>query len=88
MDSTQLELAEFKKDHATVIGLPTLKQLYPNLGEAAFDPAFKEYPLPFDTHLQLESPRLYLHSSGSTSLPKAILINEQYLRYMGRTSRR
>lgn len=75
------------QEPAHVLAVPTLKQLYPNFGKGGDLSAFTAYPLPPTEFLQLDSPRIYLHSSGSTSLPKAILINEQYLRYMERTGR-
>lgn len=51
--------------------MPPLDYIYPKLGGAVVCDTFSSYPIP----LQPSSPddvAIYLHSSGSTGLPKAI----------------
>ncbi|KAG6878054.1 putative NRPS-like protein biosynthetic cluster [Termitomyces sp. T159_Od127] len=51
--------------------IPTLHQLYPKLGtETIYDP-FERYPAP-PTRPPMSDVALYIHTSGSTGLPKAI----------------
>ncbi|KAJ7701502.1 hypothetical protein B0H17DRAFT_1157730 [Mycena rosella] len=51
--------------------VPSLAQIYPNLGTETLDCPFEPYMQPTDFPA-LDSVCLYLHSSGSTGLPKAI----------------
>ena len=54
-----------------VFELPTLRYAFPKLGqEVATDP-FTPYPPPLKRP-DLDSPAIYLHSSGSTGFPKPI----------------
>ncbi|KAJ7194340.1 putative aminoadipate reductase [Mycena pura] len=50
--------------------IPSLSQVYPNLGNEMLDSAFQPYPAAEPP--SLDSVCLYLHSSGSTGMPKAI----------------
>lgn len=70
-----------------VIELPSADLLYPHLGagsgaDANIRSSVPAYPIPTDIN-DLDAIRFYLHSSGTTSLPKPIPIDERYLRYMG-----
>ncbi|KAF7291295.1 Acetyl-CoA synthetase-like protein [Mycena indigotica] len=51
--------------------IPTLAQMYPRLGQETSADAFTSYPLPAKA-AALDDVALYLHSSGSTGLPKPI----------------
>ncbi|KAJ7063875.1 putative aminoadipate reductase [Mycena amicta] len=51
--------------------MPTLAQMYPLLGRETPDSPFTPYPPP-ETKASLDDVATYLHSSGSTGLPKAI----------------
>ncbi|KAF7343921.1 General substrate transporter [Mycena venus] len=51
--------------------VPSLSQVYPNLGDEKPDRAFDPYPASANRPA-LDDVCLYLHSSGSTGLPKAI----------------
>ncbi|KAJ7246827.1 acetyl-CoA synthetase-like protein [Mycena haematopus] len=55
----------------TILEAPALGQVYPNLGTETADSAFDPYPT--STYRpEWDAVGLYLHSSGSTGLPKAI----------------
>jgi acyl-coenzyme A synthetase/AMP-(fatty) acid ligase len=51
--------------------VPAVETLYPRLGKEKGDDAFEPYP-PYTTRPPLSDVAMYLHSSGSTGLPKAI----------------
>ncbi|TFK33796.1 acetyl-CoA synthetase-like protein [Crucibulum laeve] len=74
IDNIRSTDAEFSLNIETV---PTLQQIYPKLGtECSADP--------FETHInyqrkQITDIALYLHSSGSTGLPKVIPVRHQAL---------
>ena len=62
---------EHEATQLTVFELPTLRYAFPKLGqEVAADP-FTPYPPP-SKRPDLDSPAIYLHSSGSTGFPKPI----------------
>ncbi|KAJ7489282.1 putative aminoadipate reductase [Mycena latifolia] len=71
-------LAELKKHIAeadpdfilTVEEVPLLEQIYPNLGAETSSCAFEPYPT--QTRAKLDDICLYMHSSGSSGLPKTI----------------
>ncbi|KZP28667.1 putative aminoadipate reductase [Athelia psychrophila] len=50
---------------------PTVSQCYPYLGQEAFSHPFAPYPVP-QAPLDLDQLLFYLHSSGSTGLPKPV----------------
>ncbi|KAJ7056386.1 putative aminoadipate reductase [Mycena amicta] len=56
--------------------IPTLAQMYPLLGRETSQDAFTPYPQPTDKP-SLEEPAFYLHSSGSTGLPKPIPLSHR-----------
>lgn len=68
----QKHIAEVDPDFTLKVEeLPTLAQIYPNIGVEKTDHPFQPYPAESFT----DSPDeigLYLHSSGSTGFPKAI----------------
>ncbi|KAF7362617.1 General substrate transporter [Mycena venus] len=51
--------------------IPSLAQVYPNLGTETAASRFESYPIPA-TKPGLDDVAMYLHSSGSTGFPKAI----------------
>ncbi|KAJ7760072.1 putative aminoadipate reductase [Mycena maculata] len=51
--------------------IPLLGQIYPHLGHETAEHAFVPYPSPA-TRAKLDAVAMYLHSSGSTGLPKPI----------------
>lgn len=55
----------------TVYELPTLRYAFPKLGKEVAADSFIPYPPPLKRP-DLDSPGLYLHSSGSTGFPKPI----------------
>ncbi|KAJ4474501.1 acetyl-CoA synthetase-like protein [Lentinula aciculospora] len=60
---------------------PSLEQLYPKLGTEKAEDAFKlEYPWVSD-YPKSEQTAVYLHSSGSTGLPKAIPVTHGMMLY-------
>ncbi|KAF8320371.1 acetyl-CoA synthetase-like protein [Clavulina sp. PMI_390] len=64
-----------------IIQVPSAAKLYPHLGtmaDSANSP--QDYPLPTNVD-DLTALRCYIHSSGTTSLPKPIPITEKQLRY-------
>lgn len=61
IQGVQLTLDEF----------PTFRYAFPKLGEEVPADYFIPYPSTLK-HPDLDSPAIYLHSSGSTGLPKAI----------------
>ncbi|KAF8320368.1 acetyl-CoA synthetase-like protein [Clavulina sp. PMI_390] len=67
--------------HLNIIPVPAAAELYPHLGNTTknIEP-MKDYPPPANTD-DLDALRCYIHSSGTTSLPKPIPITERYLRY-------
>ncbi|KAF8311712.1 acetyl-CoA synthetase-like protein [Clavulina sp. PMI_390] len=65
-----------------VIPVPLVTKLYPHLGPTAvMSESMKEYPMPSDAD-DVNAIRCYIHSSGTTSLPKPIPITEKYLRHI------
>ena len=79
MDGVKAEFAasdpEFK---LTIEEMPSLNEVYPKLGRERVDDPFKPYPQP-TTRPPMTDIVLYLHSSGSTGLPKAIPQTHQTL---------
>lgn len=77
--------AELKISNHTinVIELPPVEALYPHL--CANDNTSVAKPVPSYPHPKnaesLDAIRFYIHSSGTTSLPKPIPIDERYLHY-------
>ncbi|KAF8215591.1 hypothetical protein K438DRAFT_1954309 [Mycena galopus ATCC 62051] len=57
--------------HLSVEEIPLLGQLYPHLGQETLKDPFAPYPSP-STRTALDNVAIYLHSSGSTGLPKCI----------------
>jgi len=55
----------------TVYELPTLRYAFPKLGKEVVADSFTPYPPPL-TRPDLDSPAIYIHSSGSTGFPKPI----------------
>ena len=55
----------------TVYELPTLRYAFPKLGQEVALDSFTPYP-PSLKRPGLDSPAIYIHSSGSTGFPKAI----------------
>ncbi|KAH7929525.1 putative nonribosomal peptide synthetase [Leucogyrophana mollusca] len=51
--------------------LPTIRQLFPKLGKETSEDTFKPYPPP-PARPDVNSPAIYIHSSGSTGFPKPI----------------
>lgn len=88
LEAAHGELLADPSPHAiNAIEPPSAGLLYPHLcageGVDVEDRAsVPTYPIPSDVD-NLDAVRLYIHSSGTTSLPKAIAIDERYLRYMG-----
>ena len=52
--------------------LPTLRYAFPKLGQEVALDSFTPYPPPLKRP-DLDSPAIYIHSSGSTGFPKAIV---------------
>ncbi|KAF8160222.1 hypothetical protein K438DRAFT_1985842 [Mycena galopus ATCC 62051] len=53
--------------------VPSLQQVYPNLGAETLDSLFQPYHrLPSEAESEPDEIALYLHSSGSTRLPRAV----------------
>ncbi|KAJ7625826.1 putative nonribosomal peptide synthetase, partial [Roridomyces roridus] len=50
----------------------SFEQIYPHLGHETFRDEFVPYPGPSGVHTSLDDVAIYLHSSGSTGLPKPI----------------
>lgn len=67
-----------------VIHVPDADQLFPILGKYAERPKelVSHYPKPANLH-SLDNVRVYMHSSGTTSLPKPIPLDERYMRFIG-----
>lgn len=66
------ELNNVDPDFAlTIEEVPSLEQTYPNLGAETLDSPFEPYPTSPNLP-SFDDLCLYLHSSGSTGLPKAI----------------
>lgn len=57
--------------HLIVTESPTLQYTFPQLGAESADDSFVHYPSA-ERRPDLDSPGLYLHSSGSTGFPKPI----------------
>jgi acyl-coenzyme A synthetase/AMP-(fatty) acid ligase len=55
----------------TVYEVPTLRCAFPKLAQEAATDSFIPYPPPVKRP-DLDSPAIYIHSSGSTGFPKAI----------------
>ncbi|KAJ7255805.1 hypothetical protein B0H12DRAFT_1202107 [Mycena haematopus] len=68
----QDELARIDPDfHLSITEVPSIAQIYPKLGSETADYDFEPYP----SHMavfELDDICLYLHSSGSTGLPKPV----------------
>lgn len=76
-----LELLSKQSHSVHIQTVPSFNQLYPTLGSIKGDvEAVEPYPIPSDVD-SLEAVRIYFHSSGTTSLPKPIPINEEYFRF-------
>lgn len=84
MEEAQTELNS--THHLTnVIEMPSALALYPALDTSASvnqAASVDIYPVPPDCD-SLDATRMYIHSSGTTSLPKPIPLDERYMRYMG-----
>ncbi|KAJ7153064.1 putative aminoadipate reductase [Mycena crocata] len=66
------EIKRLDPDFSLVVEeIPSLAEIYPNLGAETEGCAFEPYPEP-SRQPSLDDTCLYLHSSGSTGLPKAI----------------
>ncbi|KAF8312105.1 acetyl-CoA synthetase-like protein [Clavulina sp. PMI_390] len=63
------------------IPLPSAAAFFPHLFKGSSQSPPPHYPLPADPDDQ-EAIRLWIHSSGTTSLPKAIPATEQYVRFL------
>ncbi|KAJ6491543.1 putative aminoadipate reductase [Mycena vulgaris] len=65
-------IAEVDPDFALQIEeVPSLQQVYPNLGAETADFSFHSYPTEV-SHESLDEIALYIHSSGSTRFPRAV----------------
>ncbi|KAF8121589.1 acetyl-CoA synthetase-like protein [Boletus edulis] len=62
---------EFEDEESTIYELPTFRYVFPKLGREVAADLFVPYP-PSLTHPDLDSPAIYMHSSGSTGFPKPI----------------
>ncbi|KAG6371289.1 hypothetical protein JVT61DRAFT_9758 [Boletus reticuloceps] len=62
---------EIKGEHLTVYEVPTLRYTFPKLGKEIATDSFTAYPPPLKRP-GLDSPAVYIHSSGSTGFPKPI----------------
>ncbi|KAJ7052219.1 putative aminoadipate reductase [Mycena amicta] len=79
IDSLAADLLAQQPSHALAIHeIPTLAQLYPVLGRETPEDAFTPYPQPKDK-AALDELAFYLHSSGSTGLPKPIPFTHRYV---------
>lgn len=69
---------------ADIINIPDAVQLFPVLGKPAEtrEESVAPYPTPANLH-SLDDVRVYMHSSGTTSLPKPIPLDERYMRFIG-----
>ncbi|KAF8320374.1 acetyl-CoA synthetase-like protein, partial [Clavulina sp. PMI_390] len=81
-EETRSLIADEAPGHSlNTIPVPSATRLFPHLGTIADDvEVLKDYPLPADSD-ELEALRYYIHSSGTTSLPKPIPLTEKYVRY-------
>ncbi|KAJ7604467.1 hypothetical protein FB45DRAFT_1070376 [Roridomyces roridus] len=61
--------------------MPSLHEIYPNLGVETADHAFQPYP-EGSFNPNLEDVVMYVHSSGSTGFPKAVGWNYRIVHYM------
>jgi acyl-coenzyme A synthetase/AMP-(fatty) acid ligase len=57
--------------HLEIIEMPPLSNVFPRMGVENIDDNFDEYPKA-PTRPSLDQTMLYLHSSGSTGMPKSI----------------
>lgn len=62
---------EYEGAELTVFELPTLRYAFPKLGKEVTADPFTPYP-PASKRPDLDSPAIYIHSSGSTGFPKPI----------------
>ncbi|KAF8436597.1 putative nonribosomal peptide synthetase [Boletus edulis BED1] len=62
---------EFEGERLTVYEVPTLRYAFPKLGKEIATDSFTPYPPPLKRP-DLDSPAVYMHSSGSTGFPKPI----------------
>ena len=62
----------------TVYELPTLRYAFPNLGKELATDHFVPYPA-LSKRPDLDSPAIYIHSSGSTGFPKPIAHSHRML---------
>lgn len=67
IDGIRLEL---QGAQLTVYEIPTFRYAFPKLGKEVTADSFIPYPPP--KRPDLDSPAIYIHSSGSTGFPKAI----------------
>ncbi|KAJ7754149.1 hypothetical protein DFH07DRAFT_743950, partial [Mycena maculata] len=83
----QKHLADADPDFALNIQeIPSLQQIYPNLGAETLDCSFQPYSETQNCP-QLDNIFMYIHSSGTTGFPKAIPQTYRQLKYW-RTSRK
>lgn len=70
-----------------IIEMPQAEALFPHLDpnpnrDIKQELSIETYPVPSDVE-SLDAIRFYIHSSGTTSLPKPIPVDERNLRYLG-----
>ena len=65
---------EYEGAQLTVFELPTLRYVFPKLGQEVPADPFHPYPSTLKRP-DLDSPAIYIHSSGSTGFPKAIALS-------------
>ena len=56
--------------------VPSLQTLFPRLGQETEEDPFTPYP---EIEVSLNDTALYIHSSGTTGLPKAIPLTQRYM---------
>lgn len=76
--------AELDRDgfNINIVDVPAATYLFPSLGSAPVTEvsgASAAYPVPVGAN-SLDAVRMYIHSSGTTSLPKPIPLTERYMR--------
>lgn len=72
----------------SVVEMPTFDDIFPHLGRETADHPFEDLPVP-NRDTFYEGTELYLHSSGSTGMPKPIGYIHDFIykmQYMGQSS--